>query len=124
MSYMFYGSAFNGNISQWDVRNVNYMNYMFCNSKFNGDISKWDVSEVKEMIGMLWNSGFRGNLNDWTIKQVEDMKYICVKKETTKPWWAIEDKKIRAEAIAKYRLMKKLETKLSRGNVTQEIVKV
>ena len=35
---MFYGSKFNGDISQWDVSNVKYMDGMFNDSKFNQDI--------------------------------------------------------------------------------------
>ena len=47
MSYMFYDSNFNGDISQWNVSNVTVMCEMFYASKFNGDISQWDVSRVK-----------------------------------------------------------------------------
>ena len=43
MHCMFYGSIFNGDISQWDVSNVTNMSYMFYKSKFNGDISQWAV---------------------------------------------------------------------------------
>ena len=46
MSYLFFNSNFNGDISQWDVSNVTDMSYMFTGChKFNGDISKWDVSK-------------------------------------------------------------------------------
>lgn len=44
MSDLFYYSEFNGDISKWDVSNVENMNSMFEESSFNGDISKWDVS--------------------------------------------------------------------------------
>jgi surface protein len=43
MNLMFYGSEFNGDISLWDVSNVQNMYYMFNDSKFNGDISRWTV---------------------------------------------------------------------------------
>ena len=43
MADMFYGSKFNGDISQWDVSNVRDIGYMFFESNFNGDISKWNV---------------------------------------------------------------------------------
>jgi surface protein len=41
---------FNGNISYWDVSNVNKMEGMFyrCTS-FNKDISLWDTHNVKTM---------------------------------------------------------------------------
>ena len=38
MHALFYKSEFNGDISNWDVSNVEDMDYIFCyNSKFNGD---------------------------------------------------------------------------------------
>ena len=47
MSWMFDNSIFNGDISKWDVHNVERMFCMFSYSKFNGDISKWDVRNVR-----------------------------------------------------------------------------
>ena len=46
MSCMFQESAFSGDISHWNTKNVHYMNAMFSSSEFNGDISQWDVSNV------------------------------------------------------------------------------
>ena len=60
MADMFYGSKFNGDISQWDVSNVKDMIYMFDESKFNGDISKWNVSNVEDMECMFSDSKFNG----------------------------------------------------------------
>ena len=45
MSYLFYGSKFNGEISRWDVSKVNDMFAMFASSKFNQDISKWKINK-------------------------------------------------------------------------------
>jgi surface protein len=39
MSYLFYNTKFNGDISSWDVRKVINMDAMFEFSEFNGDIS-------------------------------------------------------------------------------------
>lgn len=39
---------FRGNISDWDVSNVEKMTGMFLRSTFDGDLSKWNVSKVKE----------------------------------------------------------------------------
>src|SRR5574343_263116 len=49
MSYMFYNSKFDGDISKWNVSNVTNMKFMFEHSKLNRDISKWDVSNVEDM---------------------------------------------------------------------------
>ena len=52
MSYLFYVSEFNGNISDWNVSNVKSMFYMFKSSKFNQDISNWKINKdcnVREM---------------------------------------------------------------------------
>jgi surface protein len=46
---MFFRSQFNGNISKWDVSNVEDMSDMFSNSQFTGNISNWDVSNVENM---------------------------------------------------------------------------
>ena len=43
MSFLFYASDFNGNISEWDVSNVINMERMFTWSEFNSDISNWNI---------------------------------------------------------------------------------
>lgn len=65
MSYMFFGSKFNGDICRWEVSNVTDMSYMFAHSLFNGNISDWDVSNVTNMQGMFMFSKFNQKLNDW-----------------------------------------------------------
>ena len=70
MSYLFYGSSFNGDISKWDVSNVKTMNNMFFCSDFNGDISKWDVSKVKDMGMMFGYSKFNGDISKWDVSNV------------------------------------------------------
>ena len=49
-------SHFNGDISKWDVSNVNNMSYMFFCSQFNGDILSWNVGNVTNMKCMFENS--------------------------------------------------------------------
>jgi surface protein len=41
---------------------------MFNNSQFNGDISTWDVSNVQNMFGMFDKSQFNGDISRWTIQ--------------------------------------------------------
>jgi len=55
MSYMFAGAtAFNSDISKWDVSKVTDMSYMFENATaFNSNISNWDVSKVTDMSSMF-----------------------------------------------------------------------
>ena len=58
-------SKFNGDISDWNVSNVKYMDSMFEESKFNGDISGWDVSNVENMGYMFYHSPLQKNPPKW-----------------------------------------------------------
>ena len=65
---------FNGNISKWDVSNVNNMYHIFgfCES-FNCDLSEWDVSKVKNM-RLMFNEcySFEGiGLENWNVSNLE-----------------------------------------------------
>jgi surface protein len=53
MQEMFYSSEFNGDISKWDVSNVENMESMFAGSKFNSDISTWNVNKKCETINVF-----------------------------------------------------------------------
>jgi surface protein len=46
MDHMFYGSQFNGDISNWNVSYVTNMVNIFNESKFKGYISNWDISRL------------------------------------------------------------------------------
>ena len=65
MSYLFYNSHFNGDISKWNVRNVTNMHNMFYDSKFNGDLSKWDVRNVTDMNCMFDDCPLQNNPPVW-----------------------------------------------------------
>ena len=65
MSELFYGSNFNGDISNWNVSNVTNMKSMFFDSSFNGDISDWDVSSVSNMDDMFTFSPLENNPPKW-----------------------------------------------------------
>ncbi len=76
MSWMFsVASAFNGNISEWDVSGVKSMGGMFSGaSAFNGDISGWDVSGVEDMSWMFYNAdAFNGDISSWNVSSVKSM---------------------------------------------------
>jgi surface protein len=65
---------FNGDISKWNVSNVENMSSMFWDSSFNGDISKWNVSKVKDMSSMFGHSSFNGDISNWNVSNVENMR--------------------------------------------------
>ncbi|PHN95553.1 hypothetical protein CSC80_09575 [Maribacter sp. 6B07] len=75
MSDMFYNaSAFNQDISGWDVGNVTDMSYMFYNSNFNQDIGDWDVGNVTDMAGMFALAiAFNQDIGKWNVSNVTDM---------------------------------------------------
>ena len=76
MSYLFWKTKFNGDISKWDVSNVKDMTYMFASTPFNGDISKWNVSHVTKMPAMFMSSNFNGDISNWDVSNVEFMGWM------------------------------------------------
>jgi surface protein len=67
-----HASAFNGDISKWDVSSVTSMNGMFVRaSAFNSDISEWDVSkctDARSFASMFrFASSFDQNLSSWNV---------------------------------------------------------
>ena len=73
---VFYNSPFNGDISGWDVSNVEDMRYMFDDSDFNGNISKWNVQKVKSMRCMFHLSKFTGENGIFKLKKGNVVKTI------------------------------------------------
>ena len=77
---MFQGlSAFNADISNWDVSSVTNMNNMFSGATaFNGDLSKWDVSKVTssnlENNMFLGAEAFNGDISSWVTTKMTSMK--------------------------------------------------
>ena len=89
MNFLFHRSYFNGDISRWDVSNVEYMSDMFSESHFDGDISSWNVSNVKNMERMFNGAiKFNQNLSSWTLYDERDgysMFDDCPIKDQYKP---------------------------------------
>ena len=75
MSNLFKGTDFNGDISHWDVSNVNNMRLMFHDCKnFNHNISDWDVSNVSNMEYMLGRcKSFNKDISNWDVSNVTNM---------------------------------------------------
>ena len=69
---------FNGDISEWDVKNVKNMKGMFNLSNFtgeNGDLSNWDVSNVEDMSYMFnyYEGGDKIKISNWDVSNVTNM---------------------------------------------------
>lgn len=78
MGDLFKGKAINGNISGWDVSNVDFMHSMFMDSNFNQDISNWDVSNVTNMERMFsLNIVFNQDLSSWNVSNVLKCQSFC-----------------------------------------------
>ena len=80
MSNMFNGaSAFNQDIDDWDVRNVENMSSMFNGAAaFNQDINRtligWNVESITDMSSMFNGaSAFNQDIGDWNVGSVTDM---------------------------------------------------
>ena len=76
MSGLFFGEeAFNQDISNWDVSNVNDMNFMFKNAvSFNQPIGVWDVSNVTRMGSMFYGANtFNQPIETWEVSNVNNM---------------------------------------------------
>ncbi len=78
MSGLFYYSRFNGDISNWDVRNVTSMSLMFYRAKeFNQPLDNWNVLSVKNMSYMFeYAESFNQALNDWDVNNVTNMIWM------------------------------------------------
>ena len=68
-------TAFNGDISRWDVSNVTNMSWMFYRAyEFNQPIGDWDVSNVKNMYCMFASAeSFNQPIGDWDVSNVTSM---------------------------------------------------
>lgn len=108
---------FNGDISQWDVSNVQEWNVskvenmscLFAFSQFNGHISKWNVSRVENMNYMFTTSKVTCDINDWTPYKLKIDSSNHLNLVNQKPYWAeVSDLKKRRICIDAHLLNKEL----------------
>ena len=126
MSFLFYNSKFNGEISAWDVSSVNNMNCLFSYSKFSGDISKWDVSSVTNMSCLFDSSKFSGDISLWRPLTLEPNKDTFLNCPAPVPYWGLckNNEEIR-QAIESYELSNKLGCELKdKENKTNRKIKI
>ena len=83
MSFMFYGSAFNQPIGDWNVSSVTTMKGMFSTNgssvPFNQALSNWErtgstVGNVTNMSFMFYGSAFNQPIGDWNVSSVTTME--------------------------------------------------
>ena len=73
---MFEGAtSFTGDLSNWDVSNIEDMNNMFQDaSNFDGNLNSWDVSNVISMSSMFRGAAsFNSQLSNWNVSNVNFM---------------------------------------------------
>ncbi len=78
MKELFQRTAFNGDISKWDVSSVETMEAIFFRAtSFNQSLNSWTVSEVRNMSYMFSGAtSFNQSLNSWDVSKVENMNYM------------------------------------------------
>ena len=103
VSYLFYDSSFNGDISKWNTSNIKDMGHMFFHSKFDGDISQWNVKNVQYMYKLFCESKFSGEVSGWNVSNVKNMSDIFYNCKAPTPYWAkIEDFEERKKVVEIY----------------------
>ena len=72
LSYVFYRSPYNGDLSKWNLSNCKNINRMFAFSEFNNDsLKNWDVSNVEDISYMFFQSYFNGDISNWNTSNIK-----------------------------------------------------
>ena len=61
-----------GDISEWDVSEVETMQGLFKNRTSVPSLAKWDVSRVSNMVSMFEDSDFNEDVRHWDVRKVTD----------------------------------------------------
>lgn len=69
-------SEFNGDLSSWNVSNINDFTSMFQSSGFNGNVSTWDLSEAENLFNMFYSTSFNQDISSWNVSNVENMNAV------------------------------------------------
>ena len=83
---IFEESDFNGDISGWDVSNVESMDSMFVLSGFTGEHGIFKLekgNKVEDMYKMFYQSCFNGDLSKWDIQNVTNMELMFAESSFT-----------------------------------------
>lgn len=80
-SRMFWGTAFNLDITMWNTSRIKDMTYMFNGCyEFNQPIGSWDVRNVVTMGGMFGETdAFNQPLSGWNTRNVKDMSHMFLR---------------------------------------------
>merc|ERR1712048_123224 len=73
-----YASAFNGDLSKWNVGSVTSLRGMFYQAtSLNGDISEWDVRSATTMQIMFQDAtSFNIDISKWDVRKALDVSYM------------------------------------------------
>ena len=98
---------------------------MFEKSAFDGDISRWDVSKVQDMRFMFAHSRFKQDISMWCPVNIAEIERVFVRSIVPIPYWGkIVDKQERHRAIEVYQCKKELEKNIDNNLLRKKSFKV